>query len=209
MAEHVTQWLGAYHDGELRGARLRQVEQHLLECAECQAELEAARGLSSLLRDSAPVEDFLPAERFAANLALNLPRQSERTQPQRWIEIGWWLVPIGLLGMWLFIQVTFSLSDVTQWAVNSGLFNGNLAWLKGNPIQMEWFSTTMNLLGNKIGAPGQIALSKLNDAQLFISQLTGRYLCDALLAVLYVGWLGAWWLYHQPSQNKGSFSQTV
>ena len=209
MTEHVTQWLEAYHDGELRGARLRQVEQHLLECAECQAELEAARGLSSLLRDAAPVGDFLPAGRFAVNLALNLPRQPERSQPQKWVEVGWWLIPVGLLGTWLFLQVTFSLSAATQWAVNSGLFNGNLSWLKGNPIQMEWFSTIMNLFGNKIGAPGQVALSELNDAQLFISQLTGRYLWDALLAMLYVGWLGAWWLHHQPSQNKGSFSQTV
>ena len=48
MTEHVTAYLGAYHDGELRGRRLRQVEAHLAHCATCRAELERLRALAAL-----------------------------------------------------------------------------------------------------------------------------------------------------------------
>ena len=50
MNEHVTAWLGAYHDGELRGRRLRQVETHLAHCATCRAELERLRALTAICR---------------------------------------------------------------------------------------------------------------------------------------------------------------
>lgn len=82
MIEHVTDLLGAYLDGELHGLRLRQVEEHLTRCAACRQELEQLRGLSALLQESLPVESFTPAERFAANLALRLPRRPE-VQPAR------------------------------------------------------------------------------------------------------------------------------
>jgi len=55
MNEHVTEWIGAYHDGELRGARLLQVESHLLDCAACQAELDALSALSTLLQEDSAV----------------------------------------------------------------------------------------------------------------------------------------------------------
>jgi anti-sigma factor RsiW len=35
MDEHVHAWLEAYHDGELHGRRLEQVEDHLARCVEC------------------------------------------------------------------------------------------------------------------------------------------------------------------------------
>ena len=58
MNEHVTPWLGAYHDGELRGRRLQQVETHLAHCAACRAELEELRALSALLQESPVPETF-------------------------------------------------------------------------------------------------------------------------------------------------------
>jgi hypothetical protein len=41
MSNHVTEWLNAYLDDELKNGRLHQVEKHLAECTECQAELES------------------------------------------------------------------------------------------------------------------------------------------------------------------------
>lgn len=206
MPKHVTEWLGAYHDGELNSARLRQVEGHLAECAECQAELEGMQGLSALLRETAPADEFLPTERFVANLTLNLPRQPEQPQPRKMLEIGWWLIPVGLLGTWVFIQITTSLSSVIMTAVNAGLLGGNLSWLQGNPLQMEWFATTMNLFGNQLGLTGRVVLSELNEVNLFVTELTGRYLWQVFLAMSYLGWLVAWWLRHQrqSSQNPGN-----
>jgi hypothetical protein len=211
MSEHITQWLGAYHDGELSGLRLRQVEQHLAECAECLAELEGMQGLSTLLQETAPARDFLPTERFVANLTLNLPRQTEPlSQPRKMLEIGWWLIPVGVLGAWVFLWITFSLSEAAQFVANTGLLGGNLAWLRGNPPQMEWFATVSNLFGNQIGFTGQVVLSELNEAGVFVTKLMGILLPQALLAMLYLGWLLAWWLRHQrqASQNPGNFSQS-
>jgi len=209
MTDHVTEWLGAYHDGELRGARLRQIEQHLGKCATCQAELDELRNLSTMLQDTASNGDFLLTERFVANLALRLPRQSEQPQLHKALKIGWWLIPVGLLGIWLFIDITLSLSSVVMLAADFGLLGRNLAWLQGDPLQMQWFATAMDLFGNQLGAPGRAILSVLNDANLFCAQLVGRLIPQSILAVSYLGWLLSWWLRHQPqpSQSSGSFSQ--
>ena len=207
MANHVTEWLAAYHDGELRGVRLHQIERHLVECATCQAELDEIRNLSALLLNTATNGDFLLTERFVANLALNMPRRSELPQPRNALNIGWWLIPVGLLGIWLFINITLSLSSVVTLAADAGLLDGNLAWLQDNPLQMQWFATAMNLFGNQLGALARETLSALNDANLFISRLTGRLIPQAILAMSYLGWLLSWWLrhQHQPSQSAGSF----
>lgn len=208
MPEHITQWMGAYHDGELRGAHLRQVEEHLAECANCQAELDEMRSLSTLLKETAPGGDFLSSERFAANLALRLPRQPETSQPRnKALEIGWWLVPLGTLGAWLFIEVTFTLRSAILFVADVGLLSRDLAWIQGYPLQMGWFATAMNLFGNQVGLAGQAALSTLNEVHLFVAQVAGSLLPQVLLAVLYLGWLAAWWLGQssQTSQSTGNF----
>lgn len=210
MSEHVTDWLEAYQDGELHGLRLRQVESHLAECAACQAELEALAGLSSLLTETLPVGDFLPTERFVANLTLSLPRQTEAPQPRKMLEFGWWLVPFGVLGTWVFLQITFSLSYVALTAANAGLLGNNLAWLQGNPPQMAWFATLTDLFGNQLGATGTTLLSALNRVDVYVMQWSGWVFGQVLLAVLYLGWLAAWWLKSHPqtTQNSGIFSQS-
>ena len=210
MANHVHEWLGAYHDGELRGARLRQIEQHLAKCATCQAELDEIRNLSALLQDTASNGDFLLTERFVANLALSMPRQSELSQSRNALKIGWWLIPVGLLGIWLFIDITLSLSSVFTLAADAVLLGDNYAWLQGNPLQMQWFATAMNLFGNQLGALGREILSVLNDANLFTKRLAGILIPQAILAVSYLGWLLSWWLrhQHQPTQSAGRFSQS-
>lgn len=202
MANHVIEWLGAYHDGELDGARLRHIEGHLAECATCQAELDEIRNLSTLLQDTSSIGDFLPSERFVANLALSLPRQPEQPQTPNALKTAWWLIPVGLLGIWLFIDITLSLSSVVTLAVDAALLSGNLVWLQGNPLQMQWFATAMNLFGNQLGAPGREILSVLNDANLFTTQLARILIPQAIFAASYLGWLLFWWLrhQHQPSQ---------
>jgi len=205
MPEHITEWLGAYLDGELHGSRLQQVEQHLAECPDCLAELEGMQALSSLLHETAPAGDLLPTERFVTNLTLNLPRQPERSQPHKFLEIGWWLMPVGLLGTWLFIQISSALTDVALFVADAGLLGSNLAWLRGNPPQMEWFASALGLFGSQIGLTGQVALSVLNEVHLFLTQAAGSLLPQLILAGLYLGWLAAWWLRQQ--RNPGNFSQ--
>jgi hypothetical protein len=203
MFEHIKEWLNAYHDDELRGARLRQVENHLAECNECQAELDELQELSALLRETAPIGEFISTERFVSNLILNLPRQPEPPQTRKALEIGWWLIPVGVLGIWVFIQVTLSLSSVFLAVSEAGLFGNTFAWLQSAQPQMEWFATLSNLFGGQLNFTSQIILSTLNDADLFIRNLVGPFLWQVLLAVAYLSWLASWW-FRQPGQASNA-----
>lgn len=195
MADHIHEWLGAYHDGELRGARLRKVEGHLAACAECRAELEQIRMLSDLLQNSEPAGEFLPTERFVANLNLRLPRQPQQSQPP--FKAGWWSLPLVLLGIWLFIDITFSLSWAASLAANTGLLGSDLTWLRGNPPQMGWFAAAMNLLRDQPLPLLWEFLSGLNQANVFITRLLRTLVPQLLLAAAYLGWLFSWWLRQQ------------
>ena len=204
MADHITEWLGAYLDGELRGTRLRQVESHLAACEQCQIELDGMQGLSALLHETAPTGDFLPAERFVSNLTLNLPRQTEQSQTRKSLEIGWWLIPVGLLGTWVFVQATFQLSSLVMAASDFGLFGANFTWFDGGIQQTRWFALLMNIFD---GQPG--FLFTLNNTDLFLQNLTGQFIWQAALAVLYLGWLASWWIrYQRQAANMGIFSQS-
>jgi hypothetical protein len=194
MLKHVISWLSAYLDGELPDAQLRHVEKHLAECDECQAELEQIRNLSALLHESVPTDEFLSTERFVANLTLNLPRQPTQSQPRKALEIAWWLIPVGALGVWLFFQITFSLSSLVLTISETGLLGNGISWLQGNPPQARWFSMVMDLFGGQIGLTGRFILSGLNDFNLFIQDLADHFIWQAFFATLYLGWLASWWL---------------
>jgi len=193
MVKHITPWLNAYLDGELSAAQLRQVEKHLAECDECQAELEQRRNLAALLHETAPTDEFLPTERFVSNLTLNLPRQPGHSQPRRVLEIGWWLIPVAALGAWLFFQITFSLSSLVLNVSETGLLGNGLSWLQGNPPQTRWFSMAMDLFGGQLGFTGKFILYELNNLSLFIHDMTRGFIWQALFATLYLGWLASWW----------------
>ncbi len=142
MIEHVTDLLGAYLDGELHGLRLRQVEEHLEKCAACRKELAEMRHLSTLLQESYPVEAFMPADRFAANMVLRLsgqeesrrlPRQAGTAPSRKPLDFIWWLVPAGMLGAWVFVQAVFTVSSLVSTADLAGLF-GNTSRLAAERI---------------------------------------------------------------------------
>jgi anti-sigma factor RsiW len=203
MSDHITEWLGAYHDGELKGARLRRVEGHLDGCADCRAELEALRSLSALLQDAVPGEDFLPVDRFVANLALSLPRRPADAPARNVFRIAWWLVPVGLLLVWVVYEITVSLSSAAALAAGTGLIGVDGVWLQGASLRMNWFAAAVDLFGDRMGALGWGALAVLNDANLIIVRLVGRFIPQALLAAAYMGWLVAWWLGHQKTKRNG------
>jgi hypothetical protein len=60
----------------------------------------------------------------------------------------------------------------------------------------------VNLFGDRLGAPGWELLSVLNDAGLFVSQVIGGLIPQAIVAVCYWGWLVTWWLRHQQAHTK-------
>ncbi len=167
MSEHVTAWIAAYHDGELRGARLRQVESHLHECAACQAELETLEGLSALLQESPAMPARTTSERFVAQVRLRLPPQATPSPRTRALKAGWLALPLGLLGIWAFLEAVLVVSGVALMA---------LPWIGGLP----GFGAVMGYSGETA------ALLLVLDTGLTI-----------VLGALMCGWLAGWWASRQ------------
>jgi anti-sigma factor RsiW len=112
MSEHVLDWIGAYHDGELRGDRRRSVEAHLRTCAACQAELEVLQALSARLQANPPMPARTPPERFVSQVRLRLGQQPAVASRARLRQAaGLWL-PLGVLGMWALGQAVLAVSGL-------------------------------------------------------------------------------------------------
>jgi hypothetical protein len=202
MPEHVTDLLGAYLDKELRGTSLHRVQNHIEQCEQCRAKLDEMQELSALLRES-PAQDFLPTERFIANLTLKLPRQTTPRQTRKTADLGWWLIPIGVIGAWLFVQLTLTLTSWVMIATDLGLLGDSLAWFNiGNATrQATWF----NLLVNLVGSPAE-NLSFLNRVDLFLQDFSKHYIWQTALGLLYLTWLARWWLAHKKQDHNFSLS---
>ena len=113
MSEHVLDWIGAYHDGELHGDRLRWVEAHLSTCAACQSELAALQNLAVRLQASPPMPARTPPEQFVAQVRLRLPPRSAPVPGRQRVRqvAGLWL-PLGALALWAFGQAVLVVSGL-------------------------------------------------------------------------------------------------
>jgi hypothetical protein len=203
MIEHVSDLLGAYLDGELHGLRLRQVEDHLGKCNACRKELAELQHLSTLLQESLPASKFTTTDRFAANLALRLNTQevarkqasrmatvSSRRKP---LEILGWLVPVGMLGAWVIIQLFFTASSLVSTANLAGLSGDSTAWLQAGSQQSLWYSASLGLFGNQLQGVSLEALSWLNGFSVLGADILTQLFLQVVIALIYWLWLGLWW----------------
>jgi anti-sigma factor RsiW len=119
MSEHVLDWLGAYHDGELPDDRRRWVVAHLHTCATCQAELAALADLRLQLRAYPAMPARTPPEQFVAQVRLRLPPRapvaSDRTRVRQ--AAGLWL-PLSVVALWAFAQAGLLVSGLVLSAVS-------------------------------------------------------------------------------------------
>jgi anti-sigma factor RsiW len=199
MHEDMRALLSAYLDGELHGTRLLEMEQHLPACEACRNELKDLRLVSELLQ-KAPLPEFMPAARFASNLMLSLPRRTMRELPPKPGSLVWWLVPAGLLVAWFFVQTVFTLTSTLTAAQMTGLLGQAARWLSGGQ-ETVWFAAVTSLFGSQ-AAPVQPALSLLNTLNVYGVNLLEGFLWQALIVLLYWGWLSAWWLIRRPRPMK-------
>jgi anti-sigma factor RsiW len=191
MSKHVTEWLHAYLDGELKRSQLQQVEIHLVECQACRDELESLARISSLLHE-VPAPEFTPPERFAAQVSLRLPYRPYPQPPvskSRILEIGWWMIPVGLLGVWVFIGTSYLVNDILAAANNLGLLAGISDWLVFDPASETYWSATLArfgiLSGNTLDWAASTEALTRTSLPLLISQVS--------IALLYLSWIAIWW----------------
>lgn len=174
--KHITQWLHAYHDGELRGRRLAQVEAHLATCAACQAELDALDQLAGLLAEAPAPDTGTSPEQFAAQVNLRLPRKAPATdqpaQMQHLRAVGWYLVPLALIATVVVVQAR---------NLATRLFGPLLGTTSGTASPFDCLNTLLT-------APDLVTLVGC------ASDLLTIVTVPLTIAVLYLAWLGLWWV---------------
>jgi len=189
MSNHVTEWLNAYLDGELTNGRLHQVEKHLAECEVCQAEFDSLQSLSVLLHE-VPAPEFTSLERFASQVNLLLP-QKRTPPPQRSLfEVGWWMIPVGLLTVWIFISTTILVSDMVSAANNFGLLDNTTASLISEPSDTATWMSTLGQFGVLRGDSLQWA----ETTESYTRNVLPQVVLQVSVALLYLTWIAVWWV---------------
>ena len=191
MSNHVTEWLNAYYDGELKGKRLQQVEEHLIECEACQAELESLQGLSAMLKE-VPAPEFPSPERFATQVNLLLPQKRTSTPDSRLFEVGWWMIPVGLLAVWVFISTAVLLGDAVSVAKNFGILDSTIASFITAPSDTADVTSTLGQFGMLQGNSLQWAETTEN----LTRDLFPQIVLQVAVALLYLTWFAVWWARH-------------
>jgi anti-sigma factor RsiW len=197
MNQHVTDWLGAYHDGELEESRRQQVEAHLQVCEDCHAELNRLRALARLLQASPLPGGLMPPERFVSQVRLQLPPRPAQPAWRLVLEIGWRLAPLGLLGVWGFVQAIFIVSAAVLVALWAGL-DINLAgqWLPSAPDMWAAQILTLPIPGLEVGT----ILEFLGDDWLPVWSFALETGLLIVTGLLYWSWLASWWVRQQHRQ---------
>lgn len=190
--KHVSQWLNAYHDGELRPNRKALVEAHLEVCPQCQAELQEYQMLSAILQADPLPQMRTSPEQFAAQVALRLPRGESGRQNSTNFSWRWYAVPIGfwiLFGIQRTLLAVYSaLSGVEQLVNAPGILTQILpspAAQPGPGLLADLSSTLLNW-GNPFKTPLGLAI-----------------LLPLALIVGYLGWLLLWWTEQNQNDIEG------
>lgn len=190
-SKHVSLWLQAYHDGELRGRRLEKVKNHLPECPACQAELAELQSLSALLQGDPLPQLSTSPEQFVAQVGLRLPRRERTSAPpeRSWSAWAWNLVPVGVLVAIGFMQVISLVSGLLTFLEDLG----------GSTVMLSWMAPSPQTLPpSDLHRVTSLALGWQFPFDMTLVFLIGLPL---LLAGCYFLWLVLWWL-HQESEEQ-------
>jgi len=196
MSNHIIEQLNAYMDGELKGKQLRQVEEHLVECEACQAELESLQGLSTLLHE-VPAPEFTANERFVTQVNLLLPERRTATTRNRILQVGWWMIPVGLLAAWIFISTSSLISNAVSAADSFGLLDNTTALISDSSESAVWTSR-LGQVGILKGEGLQVA----ETTESFTRNVLPQFIWQVSIALLYLAWIAMWWA-RQTLQEQG------
>jgi hypothetical protein len=192
MDPHVSEWLGVYLDGELRGLRLALVERHLEQCPECQARLQELQLVSHFLQVNLPAPVLTPPERFVAQVNLRLPRRQLQPAWKRTLEAGWRLVPFGLLVAWVFLQAVLLVSGMVTVAFRLGIASEQLAEVFPLAQPSAGLLETLPLTGASLAETFTGILQLLSSGGPFGWGLPVYIILTLVIALLYWGWLASW-----------------
>ena len=204
MRDHASHWLGPYLDGELRRLRRRWVESHLEECTACQRELNSLKTLRALLQESPAMEPAIASGRFAAQVALRLPRSQEQPPALRALELSWKMVPVGLLFVLAFVQTVFIVAGALRVALWLGV-GGDVAGVvfpssAGGVSFPDVFALSQASLVDAFQMT--IGLVRSGAALAWLPVL--NVLLLVVIGMLYWSWLASWWVRRRHQQLTAS-----
>jgi hypothetical protein len=201
MIEHVTHLLVAYHDDELHGKRLRQVEEHLGTCESCQDELDQLQALSNLLSLHPAPSDLTTSDRFVAQVSLRMPRRPDEPRIKRAFNIGWRAAPLGILGIWAFVQSLLIVSGVVFLLMRMGI---NLGPILSLPSEGSGLGMFFGLEVDSIGEFGRTAFDVLGNGGPLGWGPTLSIALMLCLGLLYCSWMASWWIRYQEQTARGN-----
>jgi len=189
---HVTARLQAYHDSELDPRKAEAVETHLSKCEMCLAELEALETLSALLHELPSATCLVPEDRFAAQVALRLPREEISTLPERTLIWGWWLVPVMLVATWAFVQTAAILTSGIAALLRLGVGSEVAGPLIPGQTAASGFG--LGLAGSLLDAMGADAVVEILRQLSAVGWITAvSVLFAGLTALAICSWVAMWW----------------
>ena len=150
--------------------------------------MEALGELSGLLHE-VPLPDFPSPERFATQVNLLLP-QRRTPPPQRSLfEVGWWMIPVSLVAVWVFISTAILLGDAVNAAKTLGLLDKTTASFISAPSGTVDVSSTLGQFGLLNENRVEWAETTESLTRSWIPQIV----LQASVALLYLIWLAVWW----------------
>lgn len=217
MSEHVSEWIGAYHDGELPPGRAAEIEAHLEGCAACRRELEELRVLSALLQLDPAGASLESEHRVDAAARQIMPRLQTLLQGKdpSWLGVLrflWQMTPLGLFAAWAFSQAVVVVSGGLLIALNLFPRAGELLLPQGQSGLLEgiqrWLAPSLVIDLGKVLITRLFALPPVSVQGGPFSVLTGlgplvliEMILLFALAVFFAGWLASWWAYQRDSSH--------
>ena len=207
MNQHLNRWLDAYLDGELNESQQTWVEDHLASCPQCQSLLAQRRSLSSLLRSAPSANVQKPASQFVSEVrlraGLRYRRATTTAQPiVTWPSV-WQYFPLALLLSWAFIQSVSIVSILVALIPGFNQVLEQTASGLGPPFALSWLEEAslngLSLANLKVFLP----------VDLFSWSWIASLTIVSIGALIYLGWLAAWWaLARQENHTKINLGAT-
>ncbi len=202
--DHITEFIGAYLDGELRASQVASIEKHMETCELCRQELAELTALSHMLRDTAPVRTLKAEDQFVAEVGLLLPRKAEVSALERTLTTGWKAIPVGLAATWIFVQTSLIVMTCVYIISLVAPGTGAIDLILTSPAPSAW--------ANSLGWVTQPFLIQILEVLLQSLRLDGQIYWQILsvlivplvLGVLFVCWLASWWVVRERSMNTKS-----
>jgi hypothetical protein len=198
MSSHVIHWLNAYLDGELSAVQLLRVDTHLAECEICRNELESLERLSDLLQE-APAPEFTPPERLAWQVVLRLPPLRRADPKKNLLELGWWMIPVGLFTAWVFVSAFYFVNDLLSIAENVGVHGSISGWLALGVSAEAYWTLLLGRFGLLSGNSLDVVAATEIVARTSLPQIT----MQVSIALLYLSWIAIWWARHAHRRQSG------